>query len=161
MQKWAEIEKYRSSRTVEVQVRMYWIWQRKNVAKVFSLSFIGGMQYIKIIYFEIGKRSNSSFTTQCYNWSSLHQLFNETTSQRTKSYFVQLWTMELHGADKTDTNPTSTPVVLSYQLHQSIEYYLLRILLKQNTALLSHMCQLVCHRRDISRFLDNLIVQTM
>ena len=69
--------------------------------------------------------------------------------------------MELHGADKTDTNPTSTPVVLSYQLHQSIEYYLLRILLKQNTALLSHMCQLVCHRRDISTFINNLMILTM
>ena len=130
MQKWAEIEKYRVQNQDPVgqlrcKFRMYWIWQRKNVAKVFSRSFIGGMQYIKLIYFEIGKRSNSSFTTQCYNWSSLHQLFNETTSQRTKSYFVQLWTMEFHGADKTDTNPTSTPVVLSYKPHQSIQYCLL------------------------------------
>ena len=35
---------------------------------------------------------------------------------------------------------------------------LLRILLKQNTALLSYVCVLVSHRRDISSFLDNLIV---
>ena len=35
---------------------------------------------------------------------------------------------------------------------------LLRILLKQNTALLSHVSQSVSHRRDISSFLDNLIV---
>ena len=38
----------------------------------------------------------------------------------------------------------------------------LRILLKQDTALLSNVSQyvsvLVCHRRDISSFLDNLIV---
>ena len=34
----------------------------------------------------------------------------------------------------------------------------LRILLKQNTALLSHVSASVSHRRDISRFLDNLIV---
>ena len=35
---------------------------------------------------------------------------------------------------------------------------ILRILLKQNTALLSHVCVSVRHRRDISRFLNNLIV---
>ena len=35
---------------------------------------------------------------------------------------------------------------------------ILRFLLKQNTALLSHVCVLVSHRRDISSFLDNLIV---
>ena len=38
----------------------------------------------------------------------------------------------------------------------------LRILLKQNTALLPHVCLsvsvLVCHRRDISSFDDDLIV---
>ena len=34
----------------------------------------------------------------------------------------------------------------------------LRILLKQDTALLSHVRVLVRHRRDISSFLDNLIV---
>ena len=34
----------------------------------------------------------------------------------------------------------------------------LRILLKQNTALLSHVSASVSHRRDISRFLDNLIL---
>ena len=38
---------------------------------------------------------------------------------------------------------------------------LLRILLKQNTALLYHVCVSVSHRRDISSFLDNLIVLTM
>ena len=146
MQKWAEIEKYRVQNhdpvgQLRCKLECIVFGRGRMWQNIFSLSFIGGMQYIKIIYFEIGKRSNSSFTTQCYNWSSLHQLFNETTSQRTKSYFVQLWTMELHGADKTDTNPTSTSVVLSYQLHQSIEYYLLRILLKQNTALLFHVCQ--------------------
>ena len=34
----------------------------------------------------------------------------------------------------------------------------LRILLKQDTALLSHVRLLVSHRRDTSSFLDNLIV---
>ena len=34
----------------------------------------------------------------------------------------------------------------------------LRTLPKQNTALLSYVSQLVCHRRDISCFLNNLIV---
>ena len=37
-------------------------------------------------------------------------------------------------------------------------FYLLRILLKQNTALLSHVCQSVSHKRDISSFLNYLIV---
>ena len=37
-------------------------------------------------------------------------------------------------------------------------YQKLRILLKQDTALLSHVCVLVRHRRDISSFLNNLIV---
>ena len=43
------------------------------------------------------------------------------------------------------------PLSLLYDL-------LLRILLKQDTALLSHVSQLVRHRRDISSFLDNLNV---
>ena len=39
-----------------------------------------------------------------------------------------------------------------------VNYNLLRILLEQNTALVSHACQLVSHRREISSFLYNLIV---
>ena len=38
------------------------------------------------------------------------------------------------------------------------EKFFLRILLKQNTALLSYVRVCVSHRRDISGFLNNLIV---
>ena len=46
----------------------------------------------------------------------------------------------------------------SLPLNVMIQASQLRILLKQDTALLSHVCVLVSHRRDISSFLDNLIV---
>ena len=56
---------------------------------------------------------------------------------------------------------TCAELVLSHEdLKQwkVVLYQILRILLKQNTALLSHVCVSVSHRRDISSFLDNLIV---
>ena len=43
-------------------------------------------------------------------------------------------------------------------LVKSFSTKFLRILLKQDTALLSNVSQCVSHRRDISSFLDNLIV---
>ena len=47
-----------------------------------------------------------------------------------------------------------------HSLRKYAHLFVLQILLKQNTALLSYVsvCVCVCHRRDISSFFDNLIV---
>ena len=54
--------------------------------------------------------------------------------------------------------PTIGKIISSLSEFMDEEKYFLRILLKQNTALLSYVCVLVSHRRDISSFLDNLTV---